>query len=64
MDIIKRLAEKRRFIPLSQEFIADKLGVTLTTIHRWETGKRSIPLDMAVLYAEALGFELKLIVKE
>lgn len=34
-DTIKRMREKRQ---LTQKGLADKIGVTVTTVSRWETG--------------------------
>jgi len=64
MDIIKRLTQERQMRHISQSAIADKLGLTITTIHRYETGQREISLNLAGKYANFVGFELKLIAKE
>jgi transcriptional regulator with XRE-family HTH domain len=43
--------------------MANRLGITLTTIHRYESGEREISLSLALLYAKEVGFELNLLVK-
>jgi DNA-binding XRE family transcriptional regulator len=64
MDVIELLVQERRMRYISQTSMAEHLGITLATLHRYETGKRQMSLELAVEYAKKVGFELKLIVKE
>lgn len=41
--------------PLSQERLADLLGVARTTVARWETGVRRVDQEMLSKIAEATG---------
>jgi transcriptional regulator with XRE-family HTH domain len=63
MGIMERLIIERRYRYISQTAMAEHLGITLVTLHRYETGKRSISLELACKYAEKVGFELNLLVK-
>jgi transcriptional regulator with XRE-family HTH domain len=38
----KKLKEIRRRLGMTQKTMADELGVTVTTVARWEIGERSI----------------------
>ncbi|OLR93474.1 helix-turn-helix transcriptional regulator [Actinokineospora bangkokensis] len=50
------LRELRRRVPLTQEELADRAGVSVRTIRRLETGERANPqLDTVRLLADALG---------
>ena len=40
---------------LSQQQLADRVGVTQSEVARWESGGRAIALRMAIPLAEALG---------
>jgi len=55
MEIGKRIKEARKRSLLSQAELALKIGVSLQTISRWETGKRSPAVDDLQAIAEALG---------
>lgn len=45
-DFAKKVKEVRRQLGLSQEALAQELGVSYATIHRWESGK-TIPFKLA-----------------
>lgn len=44
---------------LSQEALADRLGVTRLTVTRWESGARKIKPDLVPLIAEKTGIPAK-----
>lgn len=49
-----RIKTERHFCGLTQKQLADKLGVSQTAIALWETGARSISVDIAEDLAEIL----------
>jgi len=51
--------ERRRRLGLTQEALARKLGVALTTVARWERGEHTPPawLDLAMAAVEWLAAE-------
>jgi transcriptional regulator with XRE-family HTH domain len=49
------VAEWRLHLGLTQQQLADRLGVTKGTISRWETDVRSIDLQVLAAIAEAFG---------
>jgi transcriptional regulator with XRE-family HTH domain len=49
------LAEWRQARDLTQQAVADRLGVSSVTISRWETGERRPDLNAQAAFAEALG---------
>jgi len=55
MEIGKKIKQARKLALLSQAELALKIGVSLQTISRWETGKRSPAVDDLQAIAEALG---------
>jgi len=57
-DIIKMIRELRISLGLTQEQFAAKVGVTYSTINRWENGKEK-PSPLAMLRIEELQNELK-----
>lgn len=52
----KELRDLRQGLCLTQQALAVHLGVAVTTVHRWETGKRRIPTYLALALA---GLEAK-----
>lgn len=54
------LRDERNRQGRSQAWIAHRLSVSQNTVSRWDSGHTSIPLDMAVLYAQALDYTLDL----
>ncbi|MCS6821542.1 MAG: helix-turn-helix domain-containing protein [Microscillaceae bacterium] len=56
-NIARTLREKRKELGLSQQQIADKLGITQATYSGWENGQREISLPRYVQLAEILGID-------
>jgi len=52
------LRKKRRLNYITQEQMADKLGVNFNTISRWEVGVTSPPIDVATEIVKRLGGEV------
>lgn len=50
-----RLREQRELLKISQEWLADKVGVHVNTIRRWEQGKQSPDAKKLDILAEALN---------
>lgn len=64
-EIGKRIAEFRKDLGITQKELADKLGVTVTTIANWENGRRSLRwLIDALNLCTALKCELNDFVKQ
>lgn len=51
------LAKQRRAKKVSQQRLADRLGVTKTAVSYWETGKRTIYADQMLQYCDQLGID-------
>ncbi|NLE53711.1 MAG: helix-turn-helix transcriptional regulator, partial [Lentisphaerae bacterium] len=51
-DIIARVRELREILGISQEEVADKLGIALDTFRQYETGQQSIPISTLNAVAE------------
>lgn len=51
------LAKQRRAKKVSQQQLADRLGVTKTAVSYWETGKRTIYADQMLQYCDQLGID-------
>lgn len=62
-DLVKYLSDTRKQRGIEQKHIVLRLGVTGTTLSRYEQGKREMPFKVLRKYAEYLGFEIKLMVK-
>ncbi len=52
-DLQARVRELRRKLDLSQSDFAERLGVTMMTVHRWEHGKAK-PTPMACILIEKM----------
>lgn len=57
------LAKERKAKKISQQQLADRLGVSKTAVHYWETGKRTIFADQMLNYCEELGIDPQELVK-
>jgi transcriptional regulator with XRE-family HTH domain len=44
--------------PLTQEYIAQRLGITQSVLSRWESGQVALDLAGIVRYADLLGFDV------
>ena len=52
MDLGERLYELRKQKGLSQEEVADRLGVTRQTVSKWETGQSTPDFDKVLPLCE------------
>ena len=51
------LSEQRKIRGLTMQDVADRLGVTKTAVHYWETGKRSMYARHVLEYCRAIGID-------
>ena len=51
------LAKERKAKKISQTQLAQRLGVSKTAVHYWETGKRTIYADQMIEYCLELGID-------
>ena len=58
------MAEKRAESGMSQQAVADRLGVTRTAVHYWESGKRTIYAVNFMEYCKAIGANPEEIVRD
>ena len=61
-DLGERIRELRKARGMTQEELADTLGVTQALIASYETARRSIPLRKLVVLADALGISIEEVV--
>lgn len=57
------LAKERKAKKISQQQLADRLGVSKTAVHYWETGKRTIFADQMLEYCETIGIDPQDLIK-
>jgi DNA-binding transcriptional regulator YiaG len=50
-NMSQRVRALRRELRISQQQLADRLGTTMMTVHRWENGK-AVPSPMATILLE------------
>lgn len=60
-SFLKRKREQRG---ISQQQLANKLGVTKTAVSYWESGKRSMYASTLIDYCNAIDYDVDKIVKE
>ena len=58
------LRNKRQEKNLSQEYVAQRLGVTKMAVSNWETGKRSMYAETLRRYCALLGVTIQSIVDD
>lgn len=63
MDIFDTLIQIRKEKKVRQEALSGHLGVTATTLSRYESKQRTIPYDLLIAYAEHLGYEVRILKK-
>lgn len=63
MDILDSLIKIRKDQKTDQKSMLQRLGVTATTLSRYESKKRPMPFNVMVKYAEYLGYEIRLLKK-
>lgn len=57
-EIQAQLNQKRREKGMTQEALAQRLGVTASRVSKWERGDNQLPLEMVSAYAKALGLTI------
>ncbi|MEV5447014.1 helix-turn-helix transcriptional regulator [Streptomyces sp. NPDC052644] len=57
-ELGQRLADCRREARLSQDAVADHVGVERRSIQRYERGERDVPFTVLLLIAERTGCEV------
>lgn len=58
-QLLQELKKQREKKGLSQDYIADLIGVSHSTISRWECGEVDITLQQIMHYAETIGINIK-----
>ena len=64
MGTRNNLFELRKAKKVKQKDIADYIGVDRGQLSKYERGVANIPIEKIELYAEYLGMELRLLIKE
>ena len=57
-QLVASMAQKRKQKKITQEMIANQIGVSKQAISKFESGSSSPTLDVVFRYAEALGVDL------
>lgn len=63
-DITANIKAERARSGLSQEDVAEKLGITRQSYNIWETNPKSLTLDKIEMLANAIGCNVKNLVSE
>ena len=63
-EIGMAMKKYRKQKKMSMQTVADKLGVTKTAVHYWETGKRTIYAYQLLDYCEAIGVNVNDVLSE
>lgn len=58
------LAKERKAKRITQQQVADRLGVTKAAVSNWETGKRTIYATQMLEYCVELGIDPQKLVEE
>lgn len=59
--VLRKYRKQRK---MSMQEVADKLNVTKTAVHYWESGKRSIYADQMLDYCDVIDLDPQQIIKE
>ncbi|KIA89570.1 helix-turn-helix domain-containing protein [Kaistella jeonii] len=60
---IEQIKERRKILDVTQETLAEIAGVGLRTLKQFESGKGNPTLETLQKICDALGFEIKLEIK-
>ena len=63
-DIGAWLANQRKSRGFLQSDVGEKLGVTKSAVHYWETGKRKIDADEMINYCHVIGVDPQDLVRD
>ena len=63
-QMVSDLVSARSEQSLSQEALADKIGCTVSLIHKWETHKRIPSGFMLMCWLDALDYEIEVTQRE
>ncbi len=63
MNIAERIRQSRKGKGLTQQNLADKLGLSYMTVRRWETGKTSPRMDEIEKLSKILGVDRNYIIE-
>lgn len=55
---MRQIEDVRKAKGYTQEYVANNVGVAISSYNQYETGARSIPADVAERIANVLGVEL------
>lgn len=58
------LANRRESLGLQQSDVGERLGVTKSAVHYWETGQRTIKADIMLLYCEILNADPQELIRD
>lgn len=61
--IIDRLKKIRLANGLTQQYVADMIGIAQTSLSRIEAGKHSPSVELLERYADAVGCRIEIVVK-
>ena len=63
MDILTSLIQIRKDQKIDQKSMLMRLGITSTTLSRYESKTREMPFNILKKYADCLGYEIRLLKK-
>lgn len=59
-DFCAALRQRREELKLTQETVAEKIGVSAMGLSHWETGRRKIKISDLEKWSEALGYNIEI----
>lgn len=63
MEVGERLKERRNELTMTQDFVAEKLGITRQTISNWENGRSYPDIDRIIRLSELYDLSLDELLK-